>query len=104
MISFKGIDPAVLIHALYRGTQPLGMGVIHNQPGLTVDQVRDELKAEIESARAGRELLRFDYFHGRPLKVSLDLSLEEFNPRLYDRDAGQGSAQRIIDGLRAKAA
>lgn len=99
-ISFDGIDPAVLVHALYHGTRPLGMGYMQNQNGLSVDQVREELQ-RCES-RNGH--LYFDYFFGRPLKMDIDLERKRFSHRLYDRDAGRGAAQAIVDGLRGKAA
>ena len=42
----------------------------------------------------------FDYLHGRVLKV--DLSGDEFDERLYDRDCGEGAAQRAVDSVRAE--
>ena len=42
----------------------------------------------------------FDYVKGRVMKV--DLSGDEFSPRLYDRDNGQGAAEGVINALRAK--
>lgn len=41
---------------------------------------------------------QFDYLHGRVLKV--DLSGDEFDERLYDRDCGAGAAQRAVDSIR----
>jgi hypothetical protein len=98
LISFKDLDPAEVLLALHNGTQPLGMGYLHNRPNLTLDEVRAEM-AEWEK-RDGRKL-RFDYYHGRPLKLTLDLDEESFGGRLYDRDAGRGAAQAVIDDLRA---
>ena len=43
---------------------------------------------------------QFDYLHGRVLKV--DLSGDEFDERLYDRDCGEGAAQRAVDSVRAE--
>lgn len=42
--------------------------------------------------------LDFDYLQGRVLKVHL--SDDELDPWLYDRDIGQGAAERIINTLR----
>ncbi len=42
----------------------------------------------------------FDYLAGRVMKI--DLSGDELDPRLYDRDLGQGAAERTIDALRRK--
>ncbi len=97
-ISYEGIDEAVLIHALHHGTQPLGMGFLHNKPDLSVDDVR----AELASIRAQGYDLRFDYYHGRPLKLELDDKTKTFRTNLYDRDAGPGKAARIVASLRSK--
>lgn len=47
----------------------------------------------------GREL-DFDYVHGCPIKS--DLSGDELDPSLYDRDQGEGAAERVIAALRQK--
>lgn len=99
MISYEGIDEAELIHALHHGTRAQGMGVLHNRPSLTVEDVRAE-----PAERPAHVRYSFDYYHGRPLKVRLDTDAKEFDPRLYDRDAGTGTAQQVVDRLRAKAA
>jgi len=39
----------------------------------------------------------FDYLKGRVMKV--DLSGDELDPWLYDRDNGHGAAKRVIDSL-----
>lgn len=42
--------------------------------------------------------LYFDYLYGRVMKVNI--THDEFDPWLYDRDNGNGAAQRAIDNLR----
>lgn len=48
-----------------------------------------------------RELLEkntaYDYLYGRVMKV--DLAGDEFDERLYDRDCGEGAAQRAVDSI-----
>lgn len=41
---------------------------------------------------------QFDYLKGRVLKVNL--SGDSFDSRLYDRDLGEGSAQRVINSIK----
>jgi hypothetical protein len=48
-----------------------------------------------------REQKRFDYVHGRCMKV--DLSGKDLDPYLYDRNNGEGAARRIIAALRGRA-
>jgi hypothetical protein len=52
----------------------------------------EQAQSDIETAVAKGYGLSFDYYFGRPLKV--DLSGDEFDPWLYDRDAGTGAAKR----------
>jgi len=99
-IEYGNIDEAVLIHGLYHGTRPLGMGVIHDRPGLTVDDVRKSPLSKPDQ----RGVIYIDYLAGRPLKVHIDTKAKTVTARLYDRDAGQGACARVVESLRAKAA
>lgn len=84
MINIKGIDKPLVLAALYNNAKPLGMGMLHYTPE----------PMEIEEAIALCEQqtrLYFDYVHGRVMKV--DLSKDELNPGLYDRDNGPGAAE-----------
>lgn len=107
MISYEGIDEAELIHGLYHGQSTCAVGTpawaidMAHSNRVTVDSVRDDL------ARFKRDsdgCLYLDYYCGRALKLKLDPKAQEFNERLYDRDAGLGAAQRVVDRLRSKAA
>ena len=91
MISIKGLSKAAVLVALHNGTRPLGLGFLQARDSVS------EADAETQLARG----TYVDYFCGRPIKV--DLSGDELEEYLYDRDAGKGAAARIIDGLRAKA-
>jgi hypothetical protein len=42
-----------------------------------------------------------DYACGRAIKTTI-FGSDEINPRLYDRDAGSGTFQRVVDQLRAE--
>lgn len=97
MIDYTDIDEAALIHALYHSTKPLGFGVYLDQHNLTIEDVRTEVTAW---RATGASLLTIDYYHGRPLKVALDMNAKKFDERLYDRDAGAGQAARVVAGLR----
>lgn len=118
-ISYEGIDEAELIHGLYHGTRALGMGALHDIGGLTVEQVRSDIEtlkpqkpwsmpAALPGGSGSREPgghLYFDYYRGRPLKCGIDTERKVItDPRLYDRDAGQGAARRVVDALRARKA
>lgn len=88
MIDIKGLDKAEVLHALYHGTAPLGLGILHNQPDFSVEDARQYTE----------RALRFDYIAGRPIKANLEG--DEFDPRWFDRDAGRGAAEAAISRLR----
>lgn len=94
MVDIKGLDKAKVLKALYDGSHEQGLGFLQAVPEgtVTVERCRDLL----------RDCKYFDYLYGRVLKV--DLSLDEFEERLYDRDNGQGAAARIINRLRKETA
>lgn len=88
-IDIEGLTKAQVLKALHDGTRAIGMGMLH-------DLGRDMTLEEAE--RLTRGDLYFDYVSGRPLKV--DLNGDSFDPRLYDRDAGEGRAEAVVSALR----
>ena len=90
-ISLSGLDKAAVLAALYNGSQPQGMGFLHYDPTpMTVDQAKELLTQS--------ERPYFDYIMGRVMKI--DLNGGELDPWGYDRDNGEGSAQKVIQTLR----
>lgn len=63
---------------------------------------RREAQKEVQERKHtrfdGTDSIYFDYLNGKVMKV--DLGQDEFDPRLYDRDNGEGAAQRAIDNLK----
>lgn len=103
-ISIEGIDKAELLAALYNNAAPMDMGFLQARFGqMTRDDALKLMETGDDTARmfpgSGRPMY-FDYVYGRPLKVNL--SGEEFDTALYDRDWGKGSAERIVESLRTK--
>jgi len=88
-ISIKGRKAAALA-ALYNRSKPLGMGHLHYKPEPMTEEEAQKL---IDDGGSGR--IYFDYLHGRVMKV--DLSGDELDPWLYDRDNGVGAAERAIE-------
>lgn len=89
MISIKGMDKAKVLKALYDHSHVQGMGFLQAVPEgtVTVEHCRELLK----------QSTYFDYLYGKVLKV--DLSGDEFNELLYDRDCGYGAADRAIRSI-----
>lgn len=84
-ISLIGLDKAKVLAALYNASKPQGRGFLHSDP------------KPMTSKEAGillKQTTDFDYVQGRIMKVNL--SGDTFDPWLYDRDNGQGAAERAI--------
>ena len=83
MVDIKGLDKAAVMAALFNASAPQGYGFLQADIG------RDDVRA-----------FELDYVLGRPLKVRL--AGDEFDPSRYDEvNGGPGSAQKVIDRLRA---
>ena len=89
-INISTMNKAEVLAGLYNKAKPLGMGFLHYTPeDMTIEEAQGYLDQGITY---------FDYLKGRVMKV--DLKGTEFDPWLYDRDNGQGSAQRVLDNLK----
>lgn len=95
MIAISKLDKAAVLAALYNNARVQGLGYLKSRPGdMTVEQARQELQRGDDHHNTN---LCFDYLHGRVLKV--DLSGDAFDPCLYDRDNGDGAAQRAVASI-----
>lgn len=90
-LSLRGLDKRAVLAALYNAASPGGaqsLGWLAHQPGgMTLDEAASWLEGQQD----------FDYLQGRCLKV--DLSGETLDPWRYDRDYGQGAAERVLAHL-----
>ena len=108
-IDVSGIDPAVLLAALYNRSfvNPSGLGVLQEVPGdMTLAEAQEYIGGKVEADYSGNALMRngsryFDYLRGRVMKV--EINGKALNPDMYDRDLGEGAAQRVVDALSQKA-
>lgn len=91
MVNIKGLDKSEVLLALWMRSKMQGISFLGYDGELTLDAAK-------EIVSGGN--LDFDYLNGKVMKV--DISGDEFNERLYDRDNGAGAAQRAIDTLREK--
>ncbi len=92
MVDIKGLDKARVLKALYEHSHVQGSGFLQAVPDGVVTVEHCEMLLGSQTY--------FDYLHGRVMKV--DLSGAEFDERLYDRDCGEGAAQRAVDSIRAE--
>lgn len=88
MIDISKLSKAEVLRRLYNRSGPQGMGIVHYKPEpMTLEQAQ-VIVDKVPS-------LYFDYVQGRVMKV--DLSGDQLNPRLYDRDNGEGAAAAALD-------
>ena len=76
-MNIKDKNKAAILAALYNSSKVQGMGWL---------QAKSGQMTEHEAADLLKEQTHFDYLHGKVMKI--DLSGDELNPRLYDRDNG----------------
>ncbi len=92
MIDISKRDKAEVLAVLYNNSKVQGMGFLHATPEA---MTKEEAKELLED---GRERKYFDYLKGRVMKI--DLTGEQLDPCLYDRDNGQGAAERAISTIK----
>lgn len=87
-IDITGIDKVALLAVLWSGQRPAGF--FNEQtwamPGFNKEKATEAVKTYI------------DYFCGRAIKTNL--SQNEVDPWLYDRDAGQGAFAEAVKSLK----
>lgn len=82
------LNKAEVLASLYNNSRPLGLGFLHFDPEpMTIEEAAEILKTQQS----------FDYYKGRVRKVNL--SGDELYTSLYNRDNGDGSAERALAGL-----
>lgn len=98
-MDISGLDKAAVLAALYNASKAQGMGILHYEAEpMSVEQARQLIEAsspstpqdDVKVLYAGRLSLYFDYLKGRVMKV--DLSGDDLNTTLYNRDNGEGAA------------
>lgn len=94
-VNIKGLDKAEVLLALWKGSHAQGMsflGMLNG--GLTLEKA----KGMVDELKENNRPLYFDYVQGHVIKC--DITGDEFDPRLYDRDCGEGRGEEVIKALR----
>jgi hypothetical protein len=89
-IDISKFNKASVMAALYNHSKPQGMRILHCQPGPISE-------ANAQGLLDANPTKYFDYLAGRVMKI--DLSTDELDTWGYDRDLGEGAAQRAIDTI-----
>jgi hypothetical protein len=89
-MNIQGLDKAQVLIALYNRARVQGLGFLNatNQP-----MTESEAEILLSDYRG-----YFDYLYGKVMKINL--AGDEVDTRLYNRDNGEGAAERAVDILR----
>ena len=92
MVNIKDLNKAEVLKALWDHSHCQGMSymALMGKGSITL--------ADAQELVSNTPRLYFDYVAGHVIKC--DISGDEFDERLYDRDCGEGMAQRAIDAVR----
>ena len=89
VVDISNKDKAEVLAALYNNSHPHGMGFLHYNPEpMTVEKAKGLLK----------QTTYFDYLAGRVMKI--DLGSDEVRTWQYNRNNGEGAAERAISQCR----
>jgi hypothetical protein len=105
-IDVTGIDPWELLAALHNASRvsPTTVCRVQARGTITADQARKESHKNVRDECQMWNGVPYwsDYLFGRPIKAFLKKDGDAvllFRTDLYDRDIGDGAAQRVIDRL-----
>lgn len=99
-VDTTGIDRAALLAALYNQAKTQGMGFLQYDPTPMTTEEASRLLETCTTEYRGIKECYFDYLKGRVMKI--DVLPDMLDPRLYDRDNGQGAVAGVVDGLMKK--
>lgn len=89
-MDIRGLNKASILVALYNRAKSQGMGLISYDPTPMTEENAQTILDSMQEKY-------FDYLWGRVMKI--DLSGDEIDTLLYNRDNGPGAAEIAIAGL-----
>lgn len=87
IIDISKMDKAEVLSKLYNNAKPRGLGYFKFES-------KDQMNIEEAQKILDEGQTYFDYLKGRVLKISL--KTDKLNTTLYDRDNGQGAAEKAL--------
>ena len=93
-MNIAGLSKPAVLAALFNGSRQQGLGFLDPRGSQSMNE--QEAAAVIKE-----EGMDFDYLRGRVMKISIED--DEIDTRLYDRDNGEGAAERAINAMLEKA-
>lgn len=94
-MKIEGLNKAEVLAALYNNAKVQGMGFLQaDNKQMTTEEAKTILDESDDKY--------FDYLKGRVMKIRI--AGDEINTRLYNRDNGDGAAERVIGKLQPSVA
>lgn len=93
-IDISKMDKAAVLAALYNASRPMGMGVFQARANISIEEARTIMTEGSSADYGSPQTTRFDYLHGRPLKINL--GGDTLRTALFDRDNGKGAAEAAL--------
>jgi hypothetical protein len=101
MINIKGLDKAEVLYSLWHNSHAQGMSFLGlPKKEFTLERAQELIKETgyVLEGEYRPGCLYFDYVDGHVIKC--DITNDEFDERLYDRDCGEGAAAKAIEYVR----
>lgn len=89
-MNIQGLNKAEVLATLYNNAKPQGLGFLHYDPKEMTTEEAEYILSESKDKY-------FDYLQGRVMKISLEK--DEVYTWLYNRDNGDGAAEKVISRL-----
>ena len=94
-MKIEGLNKAEVLAALYNNAKVQGMGFLQaDNKQMTTEEAKTILDESDDKY--------FDYLKGRVMKIRI--AGDEIDTRLYNRDNGDGAAERVISKLQPSVA
>ncbi len=101
MINIKGLDKAEVLYSPWHNSHAQGMSFLGlPKKEFTLERAQELIKETgyVLEGEYRPGCLYFDYVDGHVIKC--DITNDEFDERLYDRDCGEGAAAKAIEYVR----
>lgn len=92
-IDISKLNKAEVFCALFNASQQNRMGILHGDGARDITATEAQAILDLACQQQHRDQPYFDCFRGRMMKVKITDLLD---PRLYDRDNGQGACEAAL--------
>lgn len=97
-----GLSKEEILCALYDSAKPFGLGILHFEPeDMSIACAKSLFSSNVKKDISGKSYYYFDYVKGRLIKTSIEED-GSFDAHLYERDYGEGSAEKAIQAYLEK--